>query len=345
MRFHVVGVANTHTTREYSWHPYTEKVRKFCGMMTSLGHTVYLYAGELNEADCTEHVVCISEEDRYHLFPDRWPNFDTEDPGRKLFNNAATLAIDERVQQGDVLCIIEGIANRPIADALGPVVIPIEIGVGYEATFADRRVFESYAWMHAVYGMTRGAHAGVANFIDQVIPNSYDVDDFPAGDGSGDYLLYVGRLNPRKGLSIVAQVARETGRHLIIAGRGDTDLVPLTAEYVGAVDPVRRAELMGGARCIIAPTMNLEPFGGVVVEAQLCGTPAVTTDWGAFAETVDPGTTGWRCRDLSQFVKAVEWAPGLDRKVIRDRAQQLYSTDKVRHQYEDYFRRVASVPA
>jgi glycosyltransferase involved in cell wall biosynthesis len=341
MRFHVVSVANTQVTRAYSWHPYTQKVRRFCDMMMSLEHEVFLYAGEENEAHVTEHVACLSEAERFVLFPERWPSFDPNTDGRRLFNGAAALAICDRAEPGDVLCLIEGTANRPIVEATG--LLPVEFGVGYEATFCTRRVFESYAWMHAVYGMTGGAWAGVGNFLDEVIPNSFDPAEFPAGAG-GDYLLYIGRLNERKGLELVAQIARDSGCPLVVAGQGNTDLVPLTAEYVGVVGPEARAELLGGARAVLAPTLNMEPFGGAVVEAQLCGTPAITTDWGAFVETVEHGVSGFRCRDLPQFLKAVEEAPGLSRARVRERALELYSTDVVRHQYEAYFRRVAFPP-
>jgi glycosyltransferase involved in cell wall biosynthesis len=342
VRFHVVGVANTQTTKAYSWHPYTQKVRKFCDMMMSLGHEVFLYAGEFNEAACTEHVVCITEEERVLLFTERWPKFDPNLDGRKLFNGCTAIEIAGREEPGDVLCVIEGTANKPIAEAVSSV--PVEFGVGYEATFAVRRVFESYAWLHAVSGMTRGAWAGVGNFLDEVIPNSFEIEDFPLGEGAGDYLLYMGRLNARKGLELVALIAKETGVPLVIAGQGDTDLVPLSAEFVGPVGPEARAELLGGARAILAPTLNIEPFGGVVVEAQLCGTPAITTDWGAFAETVEHEVTGWRCRDLTQFCKAVEEAPCLPRHLIRSRAVHLYSTENIRHRYDAYFSRVC-IPA
>ena len=60
MRFHVVGLPHTQTTKEYVNCAFTEKVRRFCLMMKDLGHEVYLYAGEENEAPCDELITCIS---------------------------------------------------------------------------------------------------------------------------------------------------------------------------------------------------------------------------------------------------------------------------------------------
>lgn len=63
MRFHVISLPHTNTTKEFVWCAYTEKVRRFCNMMTSLGHTVYLYGGSENEAEVEEFISCITEEE------------------------------------------------------------------------------------------------------------------------------------------------------------------------------------------------------------------------------------------------------------------------------------------
>ena len=62
MRFHVISLPHTQTTKEYVNCAYTEKVRRFCMMMKSLGHTVYLYASEDNEAPVDELITCITKE-------------------------------------------------------------------------------------------------------------------------------------------------------------------------------------------------------------------------------------------------------------------------------------------
>ncbi len=46
MRFHVISLPHTQTTKDYVICAFTEKVRRFCMMMKDQGHTVYLYASE-----------------------------------------------------------------------------------------------------------------------------------------------------------------------------------------------------------------------------------------------------------------------------------------------------------
>lgn len=342
MRFHAVNLPHTETTLNgHAYCAYTGKVRRFADMMTSLGHEVYLYGGEANDADCVENVVCITRSEQAEHF-DGIPPFDAEHPGWKLFNGRAAAAVKDRAVDGDFLCLIGGIAQASIAKA-NPTLRTVEYGVGYEGVFSDFRVFESYAWMHTVYGHLYSAYGADGRFYDAVIPNYFDLAEFPQGKGDGDYLFFIGRLIDRKGLAVVRDVADRTGLPLVVAGEGDRGLVPAGAEYVGAVEPAKRAELMGAARATLVPTLYVEPFGGVSVESMLCGTPAITTDWGAFTESVVQGRTGYRCRTLAQFADAVEKSASLDRDDIRNIAQSRYSTNVVRHQYDAYFNQLAQL--
>jgi glycosyltransferase involved in cell wall biosynthesis len=242
----------------------------------------------------------------------------------------------KRIEPHDFICLIGGHCQKPIADAF-PEHQAVEFGIGYEGTFAKYRVFESYAWMHAVYGSQQGAMGANGRFYDTVIPNYFEVDQFPAGKGDGGYLLYMGRMEERKGLQVVADIASRTELPLKLAGQGTP---PPCGEYVGVVGPAERALLMGEATALLCPTLYIEPFGGVAVEAQLCGTPVLTTDWGAFTETVQQGVSGFRCHTLADFAWAARQASKLDRKRIRERAIALYSTETVSKEYELYFERL-----
>jgi hypothetical protein len=75
----------------------------------------------------------------------------------------------------------------------------------------------------------------------------------------------------------------------------------------------------------------------------MAGTPAITTDWGAFSETVEHGKTGFRCRTLNEFVRAVRQAPTLNPHYIHDRAVARYSMEAVKWQYQTYFARARSL--
>lgn len=342
MRFHVVGVPFTQTTDDYPACAFTMKVRKFAKMMHAAGHEVFLYSGDRNTTPCTEHVQVYTEEQRAELLGDRhYSNgpYDASLPGWQRFNATVAAEIAKRADAHDFVCVISGVANAPLADML-PELMTVEYGIGYPGTFAKYRVFESYAWMHSVYGTTTRNPADLdGRWYDAVIPGYIDADDLPAGDGEGDYYAFVGRLIERKGYQIAVEVTRELGQRLVVAGPGEPppdDHV----DYVGIVGPAERAALYGGAIATFAPTIYVEPYGNVVPEANMTGTPAITTDWGAFTETVEDGVNGWRCRTLGEFVQAAQAAPTLDRAAIRQRTLDRYSLPATAVKYERYFRRL-----
>ncbi len=336
MRFHVVALPHTQVTKEFAGCAFTEKVRRFCIMMTDLGHEVYLYAGEQVEAPVTKLITCISEERRKEAVGKGHytsVTFDTNTPHWQIFNTNAIRQMQNYLQPHDFICLIGGSAHQKIADAY-PNHMSIEFGVGYGGTFAKYKVFESYAWMHSIYAAYKNPTTVDGNFFDTVIPGYLEPDMFPQGNGDGDYYFFIGRLIDRKGYHIAQEVCQRLGKRLILAGPGEQIGY---GEFVGSVNPEQRAKLMGGAIATFVPTLYIEPFGNVNIESQACGTPVITTDWGAFTETVEQGKTGFRCRTLQEFMDAAENVKDLDRSYIRQQAIAKYSLDVIGPKYEKYF--------
>jgi len=357
MRLHLLGLPHTQTTSEYLTCAYTQKVVKFGKMMTQLGHEVIIYAGEENEAICAEHVPIITEAERHAWFgtgfdtaltPFEW---DVNQPYWRAYNERAAAEVLKRANPRDLLLLTTSI-QKPVYDVVRHAVgmTGVEWGVGYQGVWLDFAVFESYAWMHHVYGL-QDRHDG-KNY-DAVVPNFFDRFDFRVAEKKDDYLLYVGRMIRRKGVLTAALVAERMGMRLIAAGPGGSpvpggvktvehDFIP-GVEYVGPVGPDERSELMSKARALLAPTTYIEPFGGVAVEAMMSGTPAVTTDWGAFTETVVPGVTGYRFRTIHEGADAVERAMELDKRSIREEAVNRWSLETVGLMYEEHFGRLDSL--
>jgi len=346
-RFHVFGLPHTETIRQYCHCAYTEKVRKFCNMMISRGHEVFLYGGQENEAKCTEFISCISKKEQFDLIGIEKPTdnlkaqFNSNTDYWQLFNSRCIEEARKRMQPKDFICVIAGLRQKPISDAF-PETMTVEYGIGYGGTFSKFRVFESYAWMHTVYGsQSSDAHGIDGNFFDSVIPNYYELADFPLVEHKQNYFLFIGRLIERKGYKIALDVCKRLGKRLVVAGQGEA---PEGTDYRGVVGVEERGNLMSNASAVFVPTQYIEPFGGVAVEAQLCGTPVITTDWGAFVETVIHGKTGYRCRTLQDFINAANNLDGLSTpKEISEHAAMNYGTVHVAKLYEQYFDRLYSL--
>lgn len=342
MRFHVVSLPHTNTTLEFTSCAFTEKVRRFCIMMKDMGHEVFLYAGEFNSAPVDEHIQCISEQERLDSLNGNHyttGSFNNKLPHWKNFNNKAIIEIAKRIQQKDFICLIGGTSQKPIAEYF-PNNMSVEFGIGYPGTFAKYRVFESYAWMHTIYAYNKMPSEIDGNFFDAVIPGYLEPHMFPLQEKKDDYYLFIGRLIDRKGYRIAQEVCETLGKKLILAGAGPQSGY---GEFVGAVGPEQRAELMGKATALFAPTIYIEPFGNIVPEAHFCGTPTITTDWGAFTETNINGVTGYRCRTFSEFCQAAEDVKTLDPKAIYETAKNKYSLEAIAPQYDKYFRRLLTL--
>ena len=349
--FHVVNLPHTQTTAEYTHCAYTQKVRKFCNMMTDLGHDVYLYASEENEARVKELVTVISKDKQQEFFgsDDHKTKFfnitwSPQDPHWEYMNGRAVEEIAKRAGKKDFICLIGGDCQRAIADAF-PKHLSVEYGIGYIGTFAKYRVFESYAHMHYVYGTSRDDNG---HFFDTVVPNYYDVDEFPLAEKrpTDPYFLFIGRLIDRKGYHIAQQVCEKLGKRLILAGQVGDEGFQGYGEHVGVVGVEERGELMANATAVFVPTTYLEPFGGVHAEAMLCGTPVITTNFGVFTETVVNGENGWRCDMFKDFLEAAEKAEKVTlakRKKIRSQAQARFGTEAVAKQYQNYFERLSTL--
>jgi len=348
MRFHLLGLAHVPTRKDISACAYTQKIRRLSPMLLSLGHEVYFYGVENSEVDCTEYIPLLSLKEHKDIYGDQNPTsgnnqgffvFNGNDPAYTLFNKRAIDEINRRKENTDVLLVSMGTYQQPISVGTG--MMTVESGIGYYGTFARKRIFESYAWMHHIYGWQKDS---LGTWYDDVIPNYFTPEEYPFKIKKKDYILYIGRLIENKGVSIAVDVARKLGLPLKVAGQGNPDHFKIAKdEYVGVVGPDERGELMSNAKVVIAPTWYIEPFGGVAVESMMCGTPIITTDWGAFPETVIHGKTGFRCRTMNEFVEAVKNIDTIKPSDCRKHAISKYSTDVVKYQYDTYFKRIADL--
>lgn len=172
-----------------------------------------------------------------------------------------------------------------------------------------------------------------------------------AGGATLPVALIAGRISPEKGTDAAIRVARGTGLAALVVGDAyDEDyfsnvVEPMLrpGEWIG---PVPRGDLFGFmARCavLLMPVRWDEPFGLVAAEAQMAGCPVVGYRRGALPEVVSNGIGGWlvEADDEAALASAVGLARGLDRSVIRARAQSDLGVQPMIDGYERALRAVA----
>jgi glycosyltransferase involved in cell wall biosynthesis len=355
---HLVALPHTRVSEDFVGCAYTSKALKFCRMFHER-EDVTLYAPAGSTELTFETVDCLPDAERVATFgpddPHRLPSWPTDEQSA-LFNLTVIEKLRERWQPGDLVLLTGGMTHAPILQS-GLPAIYCEPGVGYEGIATPFCAFESYAWRHTVYGK-RGINDG--RWFDTVIPNYFDLDDFGLVERpSRDYLAFFGRVVPRKGPQIALEIAEKVGMPLAVAGAGALEVFPGkivaglntpdevilegNVTYEGPLNAEQRRQFLGNAAALIVPTTYIEPFGGVAVEAMLCGTPVIASDWGAFTETVWPGLTGYRFATLREGVEAVGKCGSIVPEQVEKLARARYSLEAVRPKFERWFDRLSSL--
>jgi glycosyltransferase involved in cell wall biosynthesis len=178
------------------------------------------------------------------------------------------------------------------------------------------------------------------------------------GTGTGQYLAFLGRVSPEKGIDRAIEIARRVGMPLRIAAkvdRADRDyfherIEPLLkqsaplVEFIGEVGGAAKDEFLGDAAALLFPIDWPEPFGLVMIEAMACGTPVIAFRRGSVPEVMDDGVTGFVVDDVAGAVRAVGRLGELSRPRCREVFESRFSDARMAREYLAVYRRLAAHP-
>jgi glycosyltransferase involved in cell wall biosynthesis len=133
------------------------------------------------------------------------------------------------------------------------------------------------------------------------IPNFVDAARFSPAYDAGDYVAYVGRLAPEKGVFTLIRAAARTGVPVVLAGTGPAEaaLQSLAAElkapvsFAGFRSGAALHTLMREARALVLPSEWYENAPISILEGFALGKPAIGARIGGIPEMIRAEETGW----------------------------------------------------
>ena len=165
------------------------------------------------------------------------------------------------------------------------------------------------------------------------------------GEGQGDYLAFLGRISPEKGIEQAITIAVTAGIPLKIAAKIDPlerdyyqsrikDLLrhPLI-EFIGEISEAEKTDFLGSAMGLLFPIDWEEPFGMVLIEAMSCGTPVIAFNRGSVPEILEQAVDGYIVEDIPEALRALEALAKLDRARIRQNFERRFTSEIMASNY------------
>lgn len=187
-----------------------------------------------------------------------------------------------------------------------------------------------------------------------VVYNGIDLDRYAFTPEKEDFVLFLGRAAPEKGLLRAVMAARESGEKLVaalkIAHPTEEEhwesqvepVLPDDAEILGEISHEEKASLLARAKAVLFPIDWDEPFGLVMTEAMACGTPVIATPRGSVPEVIADGETGWIVSVENYAEEAADRLQRLgqiDPAACRERVRRLFSKEAMVAGYDRVFER------
>ncbi|MEZ6097735.1 MAG: glycosyltransferase family 4 protein [Pirellulaceae bacterium] len=177
--------------------------------------------------------------------------------------------------------------------------------------------------------------------------DAYDFHDKPS-----DYIAFLGRISPDKGVEEAIEIADGAGIRLRIAAKLDqdqqayfeTNVQPHVdagrVEFIGEVNEEDKKGFLGNAIALVFPINWPEPFGLVMIESLACGTPVVAFRRGSVPEVLEDGTTGFICEDVESAIDRMGNIDELDRRTCGQQFEERFSVTRMAKDYLKIYNRL-----
>ncbi|WP_330234361.1 glycosyltransferase family 4 protein [Nocardia sp. NBC_00508] len=184
------------------------------------------------------------------------------------------------------------------------------------------------------------------------VHNALNVDDWPFRVEKDDYALFLGRFSECKAPHLALEAAHAAGIPLVLAGKCserpeqayfEEKVRPLLTDndhLFGLADATAKRKLLANARCLLFPIRWEEPFGMVMIESLVCGTPVVALRGGAVSEVIVDGVTGRICDDPAELPAAIDEVRTMDPYTCRAHVKAKFGSDTLGFGYEQVYRRL-----
>ena len=199
-------------------------------------------------------------------------------------------------------------------------------------------VYEKYNGKTHYVSISDADRSERLNYL-RTIHHGVELKQFDFNPSPDDYLLFFGRIHPDKGPREAIEIARRSGRTLIIAGiiqeqdYFDTEVKPHIddnlVQYIGSVGPAERNRILRQSYALLHPINFEEPFGLSVVESMACGTPVIAFNRGSMPELITSGINGFLVKDVDGAVEAVAQIGSLERAWCRQVAEERFSSERM----------------